>query len=294
MNNVVLRALSGALYIALIVCSLLFRDLYFCILCMLFGIIAVVELDTLMARAVHKEDTHAEPTLTSMALDVFGIMALTLPAIALSLDMSFYGILIYSMAGLLLWGIYIVIRMLTTLYSTRGIPARELAYSFMGQVYLGLGLVSAQVLSLFSPGLVLLVFILIWINDTGAFLVGSAIGRRKLFPRLSPGKSWEGFFGGLFLGIAVSILLLFTGVTGRMAGYTGIGAWGLAFGLPITVGIAGTFGDLFESMLKRSVGAKDSGKLIPGHGGILDRIDSMLWAMPATLMFIFFYAICIR
>lgn len=291
MNNIVLRAISGGLYVALIVFSLIFRDIYFCILCICFGVLAIVEFDNLTAYKRVKTDdesshsTHRQLPLAAMALDVYGIIALTLPCIGITFYNNLHGILIYFTAGAIMWLFYAIIRCYITIYQNGENAVKDLAYSMLGQIYLGIGLVSAQFLSLQSTGLVLLIFILIWINDTGAFLVGSAIGRRRLFPRLSPKKSWEGFLGGLFLGIAISIVFLGTGLTSSLMFYPIFGPWEIAFILPIVVSITGTFGDLFESMIKRSVGAKDSGNLIPGHGGILDRIDSMLFAMPATCVF---------
>lgn len=287
MNNLALRAVSGTLYVALIVCSLIFSDLFFCILCVVFGVLAVVEFDNLTSLVKGPDDKAApgvEIPTSSLSMDVFGIIAMTLPCIGVTFFNSLNGLFVYCVAGAIMWLLFAVMRFCMTLWQTDTEAVRRLAFSIFGQIYIGLGLVSAQFLSLQSSGLVLLVFILIWINDTGAFLVGSAIGRRKLFPRLSPGKSWEGFFGGLFLGIAVSIALLATGLTGRLLHYPIFSPWEVTFALPLTVGIAGTLGDLFESMVKRSVGAKDSGNLIPGHGGILDRIDSMLFAMPATIL----------
>lgn len=285
MSNLITRALSGTLYVALIVCSLIFSDLYFCVLCVVFGVLASVEFSSLTA-CNRKADNPAprEKTLTSMGLDVYGIIALTLPCIGVCFYNNINGMLFYLVSGIIMWMLYAVIRSYSAIYQTDGYAVTDLAYSFMGQIYIGLGLVCAQFLSLQSTGLVLLVFILIWINDTGAFLVGSAFGELKLFPRLSPGKSWEGFFGGILLGIAVSIVFWATGITGELVKYPIFSAWEIAIILPVVVGISGTLGDLFESMIKRSVGAKDSGNIIPGHGGILDRIDSMLFAMPATCL----------
>lgn len=289
MNNLALRAVSGTLYVALIVCSLIFSDLYFCILCVVFGALAIVEFDNLTAMTKGpdgKAEAGTALSLPTLSADVFGMMALTLPCIGISFFNNVNGLLVYCVAGVTMWTIYAMTRFCMTLWQKDGAAVRRLACSLLGQIYIGVGLVSAQFLSLQSTGLVLLVFILIWVNDTGAYLVGSAVGRRKLFPRLSPGKSWEGFLGGLFSGIAVSIALLGTGLTGRLLHYPIMGPWEVAFALPLAAGVAGTLGDLFESMIKRSVGAKDSGNLIPGHGGILDRIDSMLFAMPATILLI--------
>lgn len=123
---------------------------------------------------------------------------------------------------------------------------------------------------------VVLAFLGTWITDTGAYLVGRALGRRPFFPRISPKKTLEGALGGLV-----------TGVPAVMA----MGAWwldlnvlsGLALGVLLVLGA--TFGDLAESVLKRQVGVKDSGNLIPGHGGMLDRIDSLLFVVPIVYYF---------
>lgn len=297
MNNLALRAISGAMYVVLIVCSLLFNNLYFCILCVLFGMLAMVEFSNMSAAIIDKPasdkpqaqnscDTTGSTPMPTLALDVYGIIVLLLPCIGMSLYQNLNGLIVFGAMGAIMWLLYILLRFYMSLYQTDGKAVQRLAYSLLGQLYLGCGLICAQYLSVQSAGLVLLIFILIWINDTGAFLVGSAIGKRKLFPRLSPKKSWEGFFGGLFLGITVSIIFLATGVTADLIYYPIFGSWEAAFALPIVVGISGTLGDLFESMIKRTAGVKDSGNIIPGHGGILDRIDSMLFAMPATLMLI--------
>lgn len=287
MSNLMIRALSGTLYVALIVLSLIFSDLYFCILCLIFGVLATVELSELTAYDRRAEQpAKRSRSVTTMGLDVFGIMSLTLPAIGVCLNNTETGMLLFLVAGLTMWGLYAVMRLYAAVYQKDGFAVTDISHSMLTQVYLGMGLVCAQYLSLQSTGLVLLVFILIWINDTGAYLVGSAFGKLKLCPRLSPGKSWEGFFGGLFLGIAVSIALWATGTSAQLLYYPIFGPWEVTFILPIVVGVTGTLGDLFESMIKRSVGAKDSGTLIPGHGGILDRIDSMLFAMPATYILI--------
>ncbi len=129
----------------------------------------------------------------------------------------------------------------------------------------------------FSPGIIIGFFLLIWANDTGAYLTGATLGRHKLFERISPKKTWEGFFGGLI--IAVAAAWLFSGWLGIVDSMQ----W-VVIALIIT--IAGTYGDLVESMLKRSTGVKDSGTVLPGHGGFLDRFDSTIVAFPLVYLFI--------
>lgn len=126
---------------------------------------------------------------------------------------------------------------------------------------------------------VMAVLFTVFAADTGAFFVGRAIGRHKLAPAISPGKSWEGFFGGVAAAVLVSFLVLYrdrdTFLTVAQA---------LALGA--VVALASVLGDLFESAVKRDLQVKDSGRLLGGHGGVLDRLDSMLWAGPAAYFLI--------
>lgn len=129
----------------------------------------------------------------------------------------------------------------------------------------------------FSPGIVVGFILLLWTNDTGAYIVGSVAGKHRLFERISPKKSWEGFFGGLALAIAVSLLMP------RWIGVEGEAGWIL---IATIIAVAGTIGDLVESMLKRSLGLKDSGTVMPGHGGFLDRFDSVVVSFPLVYLFV--------
>jgi phosphatidate cytidylyltransferase len=130
---------------------------------------------------------------------------------------------------------------------------------------------------IFSPGIVIGFFILIWANDTGAYLTGMSLGRHKLMERISPKKTWEGFIGGIIIAaLAAWFLSGWLGVVDKMH-------WVI---IAAIVSIAGTYGDLIESMLKRSVGVKDSGKIMPGHGGFLDRFDSAIISFPLVYLFI--------
>ncbi len=127
------------------------------------------------------------------------------------------------------------------------------------------------------PIFILALFALIWLNDTGAYLIGSMLGKHRLFARISPKKSWEGFFGGLAVAVLGSQLLATLDPL-----YSHL-QW---MGLAIVVVAFGTWGDLIESLLKRTIGVKDSGNLLPGHGGMLDRFDSLLLAAPASYIYI--------
>jgi phosphatidate cytidylyltransferase len=129
----------------------------------------------------------------------------------------------------------------------------------------------------FSPGLIIGFFLLIWANDTGAYLAGITLGRHKLMPSVSPKKTWEGLAGGILLALVVSRLLP------GWLGVTGSTGWMIT---ALIISVAGTYGDLAESMLKRSTGVKDSGSILPGHGGFLDRFDSTILSFPLVYLFV--------
>ena len=133
---------------------------------------------------------------------------------------------------------------------------------------------------IFSPGVIIGFFMLIWANDSGAYLAGASFGRHRLFERISPKKSWEGFFGGLLLALLVAWLLSgWFGVVDRIH-------WVI---ISVIISISGTYGDLIESLFKRSVGVKDTGTIMPGHGGFLDRFDSTIFAFPLVYLFILLF-----
>ena len=128
-------------------------------------------------------------------------------------------------------------------------------------------------------------FVFLWVNDTGAYLCGYLFVKHKLFPRISPGKSWEGSIGGGILVIAVAVLVWYLTEQYQL-NQLGLSALEWA-GLGLTVVIFGTWGDLVESLFKRTLGIKDSGNILPGHGGMLDRFDSSLLAIPAAVVYLY-------
>ena len=191
--------------------------------------------------------------------------------------------------------LFLLTAMIAELYNKEEKPFDSLAHTFFPVLYVGLPLClfpfaafSHTGLStllphncgVFSPGLIIGFFALIWANDTGAYLVGITFGRHRLFERISPKKSWEGFVGGVILAAVLGWIL--SGWLGVVSGIQ----WVI---IALIVSVFGTYGDLIESMLKRSVGVKDSGSIMPGHGGFLDRFDSTLVAFPAIYLFILFF-----
>ena len=187
----------------------------------------------------------------------------------------------------------IIYLLIAELYLIHDDPVGDWAYTMMSQLYIALPFSLLNVLAFRSTGYdiqytylaPLAVFVSLWINDTGAYLCGSLLGKHKLFPRISPGKSWEGSIGGGFLVVAIAVLIWY--LTDKYGvNDLGLNAYEWA-GLGLTVVIFGTWGDLVESLFKRTLGIKDSGTILPGHGGMLDRFDSSLLAIPAVVVYLY-------
>ena len=186
--------------------------------------------------------------------------------------------------------ITIIYLLIAELYLNAKDPINNWAYTMLPQLYIALPFSMLNVLAFPQAGSYsfvypLSVFVFLWMNDTGAYLCGSLLGRHKLFPRVSPGKSWEGSVGGglLAAGIAMLIWWLLNRYSVGQANLNML-HW---VGLGLTVVIFGTWGDLVESLFKRTLGIKDSGNILPGHGGMLDRFDSSLLAIPAVVVYLF-------
>ncbi len=162
-------------------------------------------------------------------------------------------------------------------------PAGNIATTLLGVVYVAMPLslmcyfpiIASET---WSPWVMLFYIFIIWANDVFAYLVGMSIGRHRLCERLSPKKSWEGFFGGVIGAVAMGLLAARV-LEGSYA------AWA---GLAFVASVTGVLGDLVESMFKRAAGVKDSGTLIPGHGGVLDRFDAMLLSAPFVFVYMLF------
>ena len=187
----------------------------------------------------------------------------------------------------------IIYLLVAELYLKAKDPINNWAYTMLSQLYIALPFSLLPVLAFRSDGyniqysylLPLSVFVFLWINDTGAYICGSLLGRNKLFPRISPGKSWEGSIGGGLLVVAVAVgVWYFSEQYG--VNDAGLNAYEWA-GLGLTVVVFGTWGDLVESLFKRTLGIKDSGNILPGHGGMLDRFDSSLMAIPAAVVYLY-------
>lgn len=183
--------------------------------------------------------------------------------------------------------------LISELYAKAEDPINNWAYTMFSQLYVALpfSLLSVLAFRATPAGVVytylipLCVFVFLWINDTGAYCCGSLLGKHKLFPRVSPGKSWEGSIGGfIFVAAAAVGIWYYTETYGLNTVQLSMGEW---IGLGWTVALFGTWGDLVESLFKRTLGIKDSGIILPGHGGMLDRFDSSLLAIPAAVVYLY-------
>jgi phosphatidate cytidylyltransferase len=185
-----------------------------------------------------------------------------------------------------------LIIMVIELYRKEDKPFDSLAHTFFSVLYTavpfsmfpfaafsrtGLNSLLPHANMIFSPGIIIGFFILLWANDTGAYLTGMSFGRHKLMERISPKKTWEGLIGGIIIAaLAAWFLSHWLGIVDKIH-------WVI---ISLIISVAGTFGDLVESMLKRSTGVKDSGTIMPGHGGFLDRFDSAIISFPLVYLFI--------
>ena len=187
----------------------------------------------------------------------------------------------------------IVYLFISELYTGNDNAIEDWAHTMLGQMYIALPFSTINVLAfngaangqtVYNYIVPLCVFIFLWTNDTGAYCSGSLFGKHKLFPRISPGKTWEGSIGGaLLVLVAAAVVYHFVPHIESELGLSLI-QW---MGLGLVIVVFGTWGDLVESLFKRTLGIKDSGNILPGHGGMLDRFDSSLMAMPAAVVYLY-------
>lgn len=205
---------------------------------------------------------------------------------------SFAAFFISGLAGCSLWGhipvgnlLWIIPFVFTiyliALFRKTPHPIQDIAYTLTGLIYATLPFLFFMALAFvegsYNKYIPLGFLILLWTNDTGAYLAGRSFGRTKLFERISPNKTWEGFIGGVVLAVVVALNLeQYFGALQKWEWVT----------VALIVGVFGTAGDLVESMLKRNLGVKDSGTILPGHGGFLDRFDGLLMAAPLVYLFL--------
>lgn len=265
MNNFIVRSLSGILFVALVVGSVILSPISFVIVFAIVTCLAVFEFHKLTNL---QETVDVNPLLASLG----GVMLFVVShlSVAQSSDFPLY----------VFYGLFVIVVIVSGLYLKRINPVHNWAYFLTGQIMIALPLSLINYVMYadgYNPYIVLALFITIWVNDTGAYLTGVTFGKHWLFERISPKKSWEGFVGGAVFSLASGFVI------SRFIPVLSLVEW-LIFSLLVV--IAGTYGDLTESLLKRTLQVKDSGNIIPGHGGILDRFDSLLLAAPVIFIYL--------
>ena len=192
---------------------------------------------------------------------------------------SFFSMIQYDKMDLLIIGAFLLL--IVTVVSKNAFTYDDAAFLLLSVLYIGISFYYFYHTRAGEAGLAAILFVLItiWVTDSGAYFVGRSLGKRKLWPEISPNKTVEGFFGGIACAIIASILFYFFNVLDYNIGKMMI--------IALLIAVFGQLGDLVQSAYKRHYGVKDSGNLLPGHGGILDRFDSLLFVLPILHFFIF-------
>ena len=277
MNNLIVRALTGIVFVAVLVGGTLFSPITFTVLFAAITGLTVWEFSTNVNRYAGASVNRLINTVAAVYLFVAfgGFCADYVPSKAF-----------------IPYLISVVYLLISELYLQKPDSLKNWAYAFASQMYVALAFALLNVLAfrydaltnrtLFEPIYPLSIFLFLWTSDTGAYCCGSLLHKRfpaKLFERISPNKSWVGSIGGGILCLVVAYALWQVAPN-----LLTLAQW---MGLGITVCVFGTWGDLVESLFKRQLGIKDSGNILPGHGGMLDRFDSSLLAIPAAVLYLY-------
>lgn len=268
MKSLLQRTLTGAGFVTIILLSVLIHPVGLKIITLVLNLIALIEFH----RIGHKLGLRFPPAWIAIN------MILTFAELTL---MHFN---LFDRFGSIPFVLYNMVILIIALYQKDGNPITGAAFACFAGLFVTLPLILLNLIHEISireeVPYTLAIFICIWTNDTFAYLTGMAFGRHRLFEKISPKKSWEGFFGGIIMSVALAFLL------NRFYPSAGLINW-IVFAL--LTAIASVFGDFNESLLKRTADIKDSGKILPGHGGILDRIDSLLLASPVIYIYLLIY-----
>ena len=273
MKNFIQRAITGLLFVAVLIGCMIGGPLYFGVLFCIISALATAEFCNLMSQQ--------QGVKINRNICVLGNITLFLCFFYYGMNPAETGIFIPYL-------LIIIYLMISELYLKKEHPLNNWAYAMFSQLYVGLPFALLNVLAFQTSSiettsqyhfiLPLSIFAFNWVNDTGAYCTGVLFGKHPLFKRISPKKSWEGSIGGATFCIAASFAL---------AHFFPILPTIVWVGMAIVVVIFGTWGDLTESLMKRQLGIKNSGTILPGHGGILDRFDSTIMAVPAAVVYLY-------
>ena len=272
MKKLLVRIATGAAFAITLLASILFGKISFGALFLLVTLLSVNEFCSLAKK--HKGTTFS----TWLAMLGGGYLFI-------ATFMLFHGVKINPLTVYSPYIAVVAYIFIRQLFDTEGKPLDNYAYFTLSQVYVAIPFALLNILATggaedgntYSWLLPITIFFFIWCNDTGAFFVGCSIGRHKMFERISPKKTWEGFIGG------AAVAIIAGAVMSRFFDIMNIWQW---MGLAAVVVAAGTLGDLVESSMKREMQIKDSSNMLPGHGGMLDRFDSTLLAIPCVLIYL--------
>lgn len=277
MKNFIIRTITGVIFVAAIVASFLRPEA----MVLLFSIITGMSIWEFTGLVNEREHV----TVNRFICTVAGVY----PFYAMTYFCSDIYAGVAKSVVFIPYLVTVIYLLIAELYLRQDDPVQDWAYTMLSQMYIALPFSLLNVLAFtanssgivaFNTLLPLSVFVFLWVNDTGAYCVGSLLGRHKLFPRISPGKSWEGSVGGALFVMAAAWAISFFLDDVMLNLYQ----W---LGLGLVVVVFGTWGDLVESLFKRTLGIKDSGNILPGHGGMLDRFDSSLLAIPAAVVYLY-------
>lgn len=279
-KNLIVRSITGSLYVAIMVAGFLNARAMVVLFAIITGM-TIWEYSGLVNDRVANVNTNR-------FISTVGGVYLFIAIAAWSIDY------VKGFAVMIPYILTIIYLIISELYAKNKDAVTNMAYTMFGQMYIALPLAMINILAFkrdangdfsgYDMLLPLAIFILLWANDSGAYCFGSMFGKHKLFPRISPGKTWEGSVGGGMFAVAVAGIIGYLANSAATPHMLNIYQW---LGLGIVVVVFGTWGDLVESLLKRTIGVKDSGKILPGHGGMLDRFDSSLMAIPAAVIYLY-------
>ncbi len=278
MKNLIIRTITGILFVVVLVGGIVWNPYSLLLLFTAITALTVWEFTTIINHNMH---LHVNRFITTVAASYLFVAVWA------------FNTNIMGSEVFIPYLISIIYLLVSEIYFDRSDTIQNWAMALMAQLYIALPFASFNTLCFIStPAGVsyyfwyaLSVFIFLWANDSGAYLIGSWLGKHRLFPRISPKKSWEGSIGGGVVAIIASqVLATFIPFAENLTPTLSRLLWA---GLAVLTVIFGTWGDLVESLLKRKLGIKDSGNILPGHGGMLDRFDSSLLAIPAAVIYIY-------
>ena len=284
MKNFITRTITGILFVAIMVTGICLRGDAMILLFALITGLTLWEFTGLVNE--HVADTTVNRFITTAA------------GVYLFLAFAGYCTGIVPPSAFIPYLLTLIYLFISELYLKQKNPIQDWAYTMLSQLYVALPFSMINVLSFQADPLSgqiayhwllpMSVFIFLWANDTGAYCTGSLFGRHKLFPRVSPGKTWEGSIGGAVIVLIIAaVISYFAGSDTSLSTLNAQLSTLKWLGLGLVVVFFGTWGDLVESLFKRTLGIKDSGNILPGHGGMLDRFDSSLMAIPAAVIYLY-------